>query len=324
MAKRTKLMLKLGQKAPYKRILEGSPNTEGPEELFAQFKFLDYRIIGHDTFTGFKNEFCKIGYFKNITGYKNLDELQRRIDPYISRAYERDCLDLPERIYRRFSFDLSVPEQAYYNEFLKKGLVEFKEEGVELKEQLAMIKHVRLQQISCGIAPSKERTERIKGGNSRLLALESLLSSIKGKAIIFTTFKMSAKMVEELLGPQAVSYHGDIGSEEREEAKKRFQTDDTCRYFIGQIKTASIGHTLTAAEHVIFFTNDGSLRFRQEAEKRAHRKGQEKRVTVWDIVANKTLDRKILSILQQKDTLARAVMNDPDNFFLVEDDAETD
>jgi len=160
-AERTKFLIK--QCAPlanYRRILEGSPNSEGTEELYSQFMFLDKNIIGHDTITGFKSEFCKIGYFDNIVGYKNQDELRRRIDPYTYRVREAECLDLPERIYKRWFFDLGTKERRIYDQFKQMSLAEFDQgpmdESLTLSESLAMIKSMRLQQIASGWFPNLE------------------------------------------------------------------------------------------------------------------------------------------------------------------------
>src|SRR5581483_10984004 len=124
-AKRTKFLIKCSKLAPYRRVLDGQPVAEGASELFSQFKFLDPWIIGHDTWTGFKNEFCKIGFFNEIVGYRNLDELRRRIDGYCFRVREVDCLDLPPRIYKMWSFRLDETEQKIFDDLKIKDIAEF-------------------------------------------------------------------------------------------------------------------------------------------------------------------------------------------------------
>lgn len=164
-------------------------------------------------------------------------------------------------------------------------------------------------------------TSRLKKSPSRFESLLALIKHIgpEDKCLIFTRFKPDLLLLKEHFGELAACYFGGIPQEEREIGKKRFQDpDDPIKYFIGQQRTAGIGHTLTQATHVIFYCNDGSLRFRKESEKRAHRKGQEYHVTVWDILASKTQDSKIIETFQSKDILSRVIMQDPDEFFLVE------
>lgn len=323
--------------AKYRRILDGQPVAEGGHELFSQFKFLDQNIIGHDTWTGFKNEFCETGYFREISGYKNLEELHRRIDGYCYRALADDCLDLPPRVYRRWAFDLSSEEERIWGEMRKKSLAFFEEidwEKIEeleedvaeeilrnserLQEKMALVKNLRLQQISSGWWPAED-FRSIESTPSRLSALLSLLEATEGKSLIFSRFRADLDIIAKALGEEAVSYRGGMSDEAKEDAKRQFMTNPKVKYFIGQPRTAGIGHTLTAASNVIFYSNDPSLRFREECEKRAHRQGQKAdRLFIWDLIASRTHDSKIVKTLQEKKNVANEILRDPSGFFLVE------
>lgn len=323
-AKRTKFIVdKLSKLAEYRRILDGAPAAEGAEELYSQFKFLDPRIIGHDTWTAFRAEFCRIGHFREITGYKNLKELHARVDGHLFRVLADDCLDLPERIYKAWQFSLSKNEQRIYDELNQKSLAFFApttiEEGNEeiLETNLAMVKTMRLQQIASGWWPEQGNFKAIEDEPTRLQALKSLLAQAPGKAIIFSRFRADLGVLEQLLGKASVSYHGGVSEDDREVAKKRFMTDPTILYFIGQPRNAGIGHTLTAAKHVIFYSNDSSLRFREESERRAYRKGLTHKLIIWDLVAEKTSDAKILQCFRDKKDLSEEILKDPKQFFLI-------
>lgn len=312
--------------ALYKRILDGQPVAEGTDELFCQFKFLDENIIGYDTITGFRSKYCDRNKFGGVSSYKNQSELKRKIDPYCFRVRADECLDLPDRIYMKRGFDLSDREQVIYNDLRKKNLAYFADDKDEakgvLEENLAIVKLTRLQQIACGWFPNPDDFKPIDDKQSRMLALLSLIDEIEGKAIIFSRFKADLHLIEQQLKNQSVSYHGDIGEEERANAIDRFMNDDSVRFFIGQPRSAGIGLTLTSASHVIFYNNDYSLRFREESEKRAHRKGLEKTLgknkslLIWDLVANNTLDDQIAQTLIQKKELANLILGDDTNNFL--------
>ena len=321
-AKRTKFLLSQAHLAPYRRILDGQPVAEGGHELFAQFKFLDENIIGHDTWTAFKAEFCIEGYFNQIAGYKNIDELHSRIDGHCYRVRADDCLDLPPRVYKKWSFDLGDVERRVFDEMKHNSLTYFLEDGQEegevLEEELAMVKNLRLQQISSGWWPKSSPAKSLeKTGPSRAKALKALLADVEGKAIIYSRFRPDLELIQEMLGDEAVAYHGGISEEDREEAKRQFMDmDSKVKYFIGQPRTAGVGHTLTAASHVIFYTNDPSLRFREECEKRAHRHGLKHRLFVWDLIATGTQDLKTVVALRSKKRLANTILKDLDGFFL--------
>jgi hypothetical protein len=333
-AKRTKFLIdKCSQLATYRRILDGEPVAEGAEELYAQFKFLDPWIIGHDTWTGFKAEFCITGWWNEIAGYKNLEELHRRIDGHCYRVLEKDCQDLPERIYKPFIFDLGTDEQRVFDELRSVEIAQFCVEdcgkneegkpgetenlGETIEEHRALIKNLRLQQISSGWWPGED-FKAISKVPSRLEALLSLLKSIKSqKALIFSRFRADLAIIQSVLGPEsAVSFHGGIGEKDRLEAKRRFMRDPKTLYFIGQPRSAGLGHTLTEARHVIFYANDHSLRLRVECEKRAHRQGLRHKLLVWDLIAKGTQDLNIVKSLREKKQVAGAILRDPESFFL--------
>lgn len=334
---RTKFLIGMSKLAKYKRILDGDPATEGAIELFAQFYFLDPNIIGCDTLTNFKRSYCQLGRFNNVEGYINLPELLNKIEPYVFRARAAEVLDLPERRYRRWNFDLTKPERRIWDELKKQDLALFKEDSNEddelevMETDLALVKHMRLQQIASGYFKSGAGELRAINGDdksSRLKALESLLKHIDGdKCLIFTRFRADIADIEKLCGGTAVGYHGAISNDDRAANKHRFMNDDSITEFVGQPRAAGIGHTLTAAKHVIFYSNEPSLRFRTECEKRAHRKGLEStldkdagdKLQIWDLIAMQTTDTKGLSALRAKRDLANIIMGDPESFFLIEE-----
>lgn len=316
-AKRTKWLIKQASGlSKYRRILDGAPVAENAGELYSQFYFLNWEIIGCDTYTAFKNEFCITGRFNQVEGYTNIDRLMKRIEPFYSRVLEEDCLDLPKRIYKRFYFELTADEKRLYLDISKRALTEFK--GELLETPLAITKSVRLQQISSGWFPSIEGNKAINNIPSRLTALKSLLSTFpKGdKVLIYARFIPDMRLIGETL-ENCVTYFGETPTDERELNKKAFQFGDA-QYMVGNSSTMGIGHTLTAASHIVFYSNQYSLRLRLESEKRAHRKGQEKSLQIWDLVGNKTKDSKIIEALKGKKDVSDMILNDPENFFLEE------
>lgn len=314
-AKRTKFFLKKAAPlAAYRRILDGDPNTEGAQELYSQFTFLSPNIIGLDTWSAFKSEYCTLGFFDQITGLKNTQSLRACIDAFSYRVLEKDCLDLPERIYKRWKFDLAPEEQRIYNDLRDEAIAEFS--GEQIITTLPIVAHMRMQQVASGWWPGVEH-RRIEEVPSRLAALTAcLVDCTGGKKLIYARFRRDIEIIRSTLGPKCLAYYGAIKEDDRAEAKIRFQEDPEIEYLVGQQQTLGIGHTLTAAEYVIFYSNHPSLRYRTESEKRAHRKGQEKHVKVIDLVANNTKDEKVLRAFKLKKDVAESIMGDPRSFFL--------
>jgi SNF2 family DNA or RNA helicase len=97
-----------------------------------------------------------------------------------------------------------------------------------------------------------------------------------------------------------VSIFGEVSTEDRQEAVRKFQNDDSCRFFVGNPTTGGYGLTLTAASYVVYFSNSYNLEVREQSEDRAHRIGQKKNVTYIDLIAERTIDEFIISALSKK------------------------
>jgi len=82
------------------------------------------------------------------------------------------------------------------------------------------------------------------------------------------------------------------------------------RFFVGQPRTGGYGITLTAASTVIYYSNSYDLEIRLQSEDRAHRIGQEDKVTYIDLVTPGTIDVKILAALRSKIDLAGKVLGE--------------
>ena len=100
-AARTKTAIALGTLAKYRRILTGTEAEEGLINLYSQFRFLDWRIIGFRFITPFKGTFCIMGGYegREIVAYRNQEVLAARIAPYVFNRRKVDCLDLPDKVY---------------------------------------------------------------------------------------------------------------------------------------------------------------------------------------------------------------------------------
>ena len=87
-------------------------------------------------------------------------------------------------------------------------------------------------------------------------------------------------------------------------------SNDSLRFFIGNPKTGGYGLTLTSSHTVVYFSNDYSLEVRMQSEDRAHRIGQTNKVTYVDLMAEGTIDEKIVKALNNKIDLASQVMGE--------------
>jgi len=326
-AKRTKVITKLGrdQNVVKKLILTGTPVTKGCEDLYSQFKFLDPLILGYESFYSFRNRYCVMGGYegRQVISYKNTEELANAVDGFSFRVLKKDCLDLPEKIYQRHTFDLSPKERQVYRELKTNLMTEL--DGEVLAAPEAITNMLRLQQISGGWFPS-ESPRKIDKTSSRINALKEVLAGISSKTIIWARFIADIKMIEELLGDKAVSYYGSVSSDDRVNNVERFCNDPSVRYFIGQPASGGIGLTLVSkvkndpVGYTIYYSNSFDLEHRLQSEDRCHRIGTTSNVTYIDLQALKTVDNRIITALRKKKSLADLITQDPKSIFMEEDD----
>jgi SNF2 family DNA or RNA helicase len=173
---------------------------------------------------------------------------------------------------------------------------------------------MRLHQITCGHFSADDGTiQEVK--NNRLSELLDVLEEVDGKAIIWAHYQHDVrnifKIIEEKFGPgSVVHYYGKTLPEERDYAIKNFKTNKKVRFFVGTPHTGGFGITLVQANTVIYYSNGHDLEKRMQSEDRAHRIGQKEKVTYIDIIAEETVDTKIVKSLRKKINIASQVMGE--------------
>jgi SNF2 family DNA or RNA helicase len=328
-AKRTKSALNIRKFASYRRILTGTPITQGPLDAYTQFAFLDPDILGYGSYYAFRNRYAVVvkeinrttgAKYDLIVGYQNIEELNQLMAPHSARVLKKDCLDLPDKIYQKKYVKLSATQKSLYNQLREDLIVEF--EGMELTAQIVLTKMLRLQQITGGFFPSDEEglaPRLIEENGPRERALMELINpenGFSGKAIIWCKFTAEIvrlrQLIESTYGEgSAVSYYGATSGDDRKQALKDFQDPESkVKFFIGQPKSGGVGLTLHAATTVIYYSNDFSLNMRLQSEDRAHRIGQHHNVTYIDIIARGTLDEKVVEALRDKKNIADLITGD--------------
>ena len=336
-AVRTKYLIKASKAARYRRICNGTPITKGIENLYAQFYFLDPLILGHNSYTTFKAQYCIIKalpergpHQEMIVGYKHIQELALIVDGNGHRVLKKDCLDLPDKVYKKHFFEMTNVQKVAYETVRHHALEELKEvfgqeHGLQLAQEIALTRLIRLQQIVCGWVPfgAGEVPQQMAGGNPRLDALLTLLAKVDGKAIIWVTAPNSiadislitSSLTKYKMG-RYVEYHGGISDDLRQEAIRLIQTDPSVKWIIAS-KAAARGLTITAADQAFYYTNNFDLRIRLQSEDRNHRIGSEihDKILYTDIYTD-GIDKKIVKSLREKKSLADQITMDPKSIFM--------
>lgn len=332
-SKRTKAVVKLRRAAAYRRIMTGTPSTQkGPLDYYAPFQFLDPRILGFNSFYSFRNHFAEMGGWENkeVIGYKNVEELQRLVDPFTYRVLRKDCMDLPEKVFEKRYVDLNPEQAKLYRDMKTRMVAEFG--GKKITATIALTQMLRLQQIVGGFLPPipppeltdpdavyrwrEEHADEaipIPGPNPKLNELLDLVEDVDGKVIIWSRFRpeiaLITKGLRDKFGHSAVGeFHGGVSTTERTRYRLAFQDPaNRLRFIVGQTETGGLGITLSEAIMTVYFSNSFSLESRLQSEDRQVGKYGG---TYWDLVARATVDMKVLDTLRSNKNVADMVTGD--------------
>jgi SNF2 family DNA or RNA helicase len=318
-AKRTKNIIKLATAAKYRRIMTGSPVTKNPLDLYTQCDFLSPWLLDFTSYYAFRNRYAEMKtlhmhgrQIQVVNGFKNLGELSDKIKSFSYRVLKEDCLDLPDKIFIKREISLTPDQRKLYEQMKKEAIAILK--GKQSTTVNTLTQLMRLQQITCGHFTADDgATQPIP--NNRITELMNVLEETEGKAIIWAHYQYDITNIIEAVSKKygqesIVDYYGLTPQEDRQPHIKRFQDDPKCRFIVGTPSTGGYGITLTAANTVIYYSNGYDLEKRLQSEDRAHRIGQKKSVTYVDLMADDTVDEKIVQALRKKINIASEVLGE--------------
>ena len=318
-AKRTKNILSVANSCKFRRIMTGSPVTKNPLDLYSQCNFLDPFLLNFHSYYAFRNRYAEMKtlhmhgrQIQIVNGFKNLSELSEKLKEFSYRVLKEDCLDLPDKIWTKRHITLTPEQSQVYKQMKEEALAILK--GKQVTSVSVLTQLMRLHQITCGHFVADDGSiQKIK--NNRLTELMDVLDEVEEKAIIWAHYqydvKSIVKEIEKVHGPgSVVTYYGLTPQNERQDNIKKFQEDPKCRFIVGTPQTGGYGITLTQANTVIYYSNGYDLEKRLQSEDRAHRIGQKKSVTYVDIIAENTVDEKIVKALRKKINIASQVMGE--------------
>jgi SWI/SNF-related matrix-associated actin-dependent regulator of chromatin subfamily A-like protein 1 len=303
-ALRTKLINDVVKTTERLWLLTGTPMTSRPMDYFNLLSLVDSPVAKN--WLAYAVRYCAGYQFKagnrkiwNVTGASNLEELRERTSGTILRRLKENVLDLPDKIITPVY--LKLKSKAYedvmgeYYDWYDKN----PEESKSLTVQFSKLTKVR--QI---IADEKiQQTIEIA---------ENIIEQGK-KVIIFCNFTDSLNKIVEHFGKTAVKLDGSMSQHERQYSVDQFQENEKIKVFVGNIKAAGTGITLTSGESVIF--NDLSFlpSDHAQAEDRAYRYGQKNNVLVYYPLYENSIEGIIYDILNNKKQVIATVMGDNQN-----------
>ncbi|MAP75493.1 MAG: hypothetical protein CMK80_00220 [Pseudomonadales bacterium] len=319
-AKRSKHICSLGEYAPYKRILTGSPVTKSPLDLFKQCEFLKKELLGHTSYYTFRTRYAKMKTanfggrsVQIVTGYQHLPELSEKLKAFSYRVLKEDCLDLPPKTFIKRLVTLTPDQKKLYLQMKNLALAQM--DGKMMTTATVMTQLMRLQQITCGHFTADDGTIKDLDSN-RLPELMNVLEETEGKVVIWAHWQRDVnRIIREIskkFGENSfVDYYGLTPMGDRQSNINKFQDpNSSVRFFVGTTQTGGYGITLTAASTMVYYSNGYDLEKRQQSEARIDRIGQNFPMTYIDIYCEDTVDARIVKALKKKVNIASQIMGE--------------
>jgi SWI/SNF-related matrix-associated actin-dependent regulator 1 of chromatin subfamily A len=299
-AARTKIINSFTKKTKYLWLLTGTPMTNRPINYYNLLNLIESPVA--QNWMAYAIRYCEGYQFRagnrkiwNVNGASNLEELRERTSGQILRRLKEDVLDLPDKIITPIYLKTTSKEykdlMGEYYEWLDK------EEG----SSSLTVQFSKLMQIRKLIA-----NEKVK---ETIEFAQNIIDQDK-KVIIFTNFTETLQMIHNHFGKQSVYLDGSCNKTQRQYAVDQFQENDKIKVFVGNLKAAGVGLTLTKAEAVIM--NDLSFvpAEHAQAEDRAYRYGQKNNVLIYYPLFINTIEGAIYDILNNKKKIIGTVMGD--------------
>jgi SNF2 family DNA or RNA helicase len=310
----SKAMHRLGARARYRLLLTGTVITNKAIDVFSQYKFLNPAIFGQSFYVFRNRYFDMVGYGQHTPVLKKSMEhdLMKRLHSIAFRATKAECLDLPETTDIVRYVELEPAAMKIYKDLVRDSYAELGKGEVTATNILTRL--LRLSQITGGFIGGDEGgpVQRVSAAKEEALGdiVEDVLQSGK-KLVVIARFIPEIKAICRLLEKKGIGYSLLMGGvKDREEQVAAFQNDPEVQVFVGQIATAGLGVTLTAASTMVFYSLDYSMSNFEQAKARIHRVGQRENCTYLYLTAKGTVDERVLKALRDKADLARLLVDD--------------
>ncbi|MCU0526951.1 MAG: SNF2 family helicase [Elainella sp. Prado103] len=293
----------------FKLMTTGTPIENHLGELWNLFRFINPGLLG--SLDSFNQRFAYP--IERADDREARHRLKKLIQPFLLRRTKNQVLqELPSRTEILLQVELSPEEMAFYEALRREAITKLADSeakaGAKHLQVLAEI--MRLRRACCNTRLVKPE---IALPSAKLNLFGEVLTELldnKHKALVFSQFVDHLHLIRDFLDRQGIPYQYLDGSTPTPERKKRvnaFQAGDGDVFLIS-LKAGGTGLNLTAADYVIHMDPWWNPAVEDQASDRAHRIGQQRPVTIYRLVAQNTIEEKIVQLHQQKRDLADSLL----------------
>lgn len=285
--------------------MTGTPLMNTPLDLYFLLKWLGYE---KNSKYRFDNHYAVKGGFGGyeIIGYKNLDELQERLNAIMLRRKKEDVLDLPEKTYIDEYVEMSAKQSKIYSEVtseIKANIDNIKMTNNPLAELIRMRQATGYTGILSTTIQESAKLDR----------MEELVEEAVGsgqKVVVFSNWtQMTTPIAKRLKKYNPAIITGEINAEMRQIMIDRFQNDNKCKVIIGTSGAMGTGITITAGTVEIFLDEPWNNALKEQCVDRCHRIGQKNNVTIYTLLCRGTIDERVHDLVLSKGELSDAIVD---------------
>lgn len=287
--------------------MTGTPLMNQPMDLYIILKWLGYERHG---FYSFKKHYCVYGGFGGyeVVGYKNLEELQERLNEIMLRRRKEEVLDLPEKTYINEYVDMTKEQKKIYDEVtaaIKENIDQIEMANNPLAEL------IRMRQAT-GFTGILSSTVAESAKMDRMMELVEEATSTGKKVIVFSNWTQMTDAIYDKLeeaGYKVAQITGKTPDNIRQHLVDTFQNTNDIQIMLGTSGAMGTGITLSEATVEIFMDEPWNMALKEQCVDRAHRIGQKNNVTIYTIMCKDTIDERIHELVEKKGVMADAMVD---------------
>lgn len=299
---------KISEAIKYKLIMTGTPITLGVWDLFTQFQVLSPKILGYRSYSAFAKAHLQMSekYPGRVAGLLNEEYIDKSIAPYTFQITKKECLDLPEKTYSaRYFYPKSDDIFFKTYELIKKIMLdliadqeewtfEFSITIFKLYGYLHRLSSGYIDTVINGIDVCYKSYDRV----NLLLQTINEIDLDKNKVIVFYRYNSDLEMICDKLSLPFAVFNGNLSESQKSQNLLAFKNEKNI--LLANIQSGSTGLNLQHANYIIYYNGTFDLGKRLQSEDRIYRLGQKKNCHIIDLVANNTIDQRILTNIKNK------------------------
>jgi len=299
----------------FRFALTGTPIENSVRDIWSIMQFVAPGYLGsHQTF---KERYEQALSSEGGAPPEIVNRFRRRLNPFILRRTKRRvATELPDRLEKVLTCPLTETQRNTYTSILRAGrekVLEARDQGEGVARMTMLTTLLRLRQVCCDVRLLGGDTTKLNDPSGKLNSMRELLEETTAgghRILIFSQFVSMLKLLSEELKSQELDYcYLDGQTTGRQQEVDRFQNGNASAFLIS-LKAGGYGLNLTAADTVIHFDPWWNPAVEAQATDRAHRIGQQNVVTAYKLIAEDTVEEKILRLQRRKRQVIDAALDD--------------